>query len=380
MKIAFIQNKGGNYGGVWQVNKTIGEALIKKGHEVRIISIRDDHLNLNLEHDEKLKVVTINEKDLWHTYHGVDFKESLKSHHYIELIKRLFHRLRNNFRLKCDSYKLNKYLDEYNPDFIITSHYQILDMLSKNKLSKTFHEQHSSLKDAWKNNSTRKTFLKYKDKIKFIWLCQNTCDYAKEKGLLNSVYLYNPVRFKKKELNKKIVENKRLVSIAMFRPEKRLDLMVTMLNKLFSNSKYHDWEALIYGDGPEFEKVKNLIKTNNIKLMGSTDNPKDILSSSSINLNTSSSEGFCLSILEASECGVPTISFDFGESASEQIIDGETGFICQNEDEFMQKLELLMNDNKLLEKMSLNTKENNKKYYIENIVNDWEKLFVNNKK
>ncbi len=32
MKIVFLQNKGGNYGGVWQVNKMVGEALINKGY------------------------------------------------------------------------------------------------------------------------------------------------------------------------------------------------------------------------------------------------------------------------------------------------------------------------------------------------------------
>ena len=40
MKILFLQNKGNSYGGVWQVNKTVGEALIHDGYDVAIISIR----------------------------------------------------------------------------------------------------------------------------------------------------------------------------------------------------------------------------------------------------------------------------------------------------------------------------------------------------
>ena len=100
MKIVFIQNKGGNYGGVWQVNKMVGEALINKGYEVSIVSIRDDHFGLNLEHDPRLNVVTINEKDIWHTYYGSDFKDSLKKFKLITLFKQVCHRIRNIKRLK----------------------------------------------------------------------------------------------------------------------------------------------------------------------------------------------------------------------------------------------------------------------------------------
>ena len=90
MKIVFLQNKGGNYGGVWQVNKTVGEALINIGYEVSIVSIRDDHFGITLEHDPRLEVVTNNEKNIWHTYYGSDFKESLSGFHLIRLIKQIF--------------------------------------------------------------------------------------------------------------------------------------------------------------------------------------------------------------------------------------------------------------------------------------------------
>ena len=110
--------------------------------------------------------------------------------------------------------------------------------------------------------------------------------------------------------------------------------------------------------------------------MGKTNNPMEVLLTSSINLNTSSMEGFCLSILEANECGVPTVSLDFGESVGEEIIDNETGLIIYNDNvvEYEKRLRELMLNNDKLELLSKNCKEFNKKFHINSIIKEWEKL------
>lgn len=374
MKIVFIQNKGGNYGGVWQVNKLVGEALIKDGYDVSIVSIRDDHLGIELEHDDRLKLVTINDKDLWHTHHLEDFKESIQNHHYLEFLKRLYERLLNSFKLKKDKNKLNSYLDETKPDYIVTSHYQILDMLHKKYLNKTFHEQHLSFRESWNHLKTRETLIKYKDKVTYIWLCDNTKDAAIEKGLTNSISLYNAVRFKTNQKSD-VVNNKKLITIARLSSQKRIDRMIDIANELFQDKKYVNWSLEIYGNGEEYDYLKSLIKSNQIKLMGSTNNPEEAFLNSSINLNTSDYEGFCLSILESAECGVPTITFDFGESVNEEIIDGKTGFIAKDKKDYIKKLKTLMDNDNLLNEMSINAKKNNEKFHIDKIIQDWEKIF-----
>ena len=109
--------------------------------------------------------------------------------------------------------------------------------------------------------------------------------------------------------------------------------------------------------------------------MGITDNPKDVLLSSSINLNTSLYEGFCLSILEAIVCGIPTITFNFGESASEEINNGKTGYIALNDEDYLEKLKYLMDNPNKLKEMSIECKKMSKNYHIEKIAKDWLKLF-----
>lgn len=375
MKIVFIQNKGGNYGGVWQVNKMVGEALINKGYEVSIVSIRDDHFGLNLEHDPRLNVVTINKKDIWHTYYGSDFKDSLKKFKLITLFKQVCHRIRNIKRLKNDKKNLTKYLDEYKPDYLVVSQYQVLDLIDTKYLPITFMHQHASFMDTLSVNANVETFFKYNDKIKgFIWLTKNTMAKAIEKGFKNNHYIYNAVRFNCDKVSD-VINNKKLVSISRLSSDKRLDLMIEMVEEVFKDPKYQDWSLEIYGDGEEYDNLSKIITSPQVKLMGSTDKPMEVMLSSSINLNTSTYEGFCLTIIEGYECGVPSISFNSGEQIEEVIIDHKTGFIAKDREDYINKLKELMDNNNLLTEMGLNAKEYNKNFTIDKIVNDWDKLF-----
>ena len=377
MKIVFIQNKGGNYGGVWQVNKMVGEALINKGYEVSIVSIRDDHFGLNLEHDPRLNVVTINEKDIWHTYYGSDFKDSLKKLKLITLFKQVFHRIRNIKRLKNDKKNLTKYLDEYKPDYLVVSQYQVLDLIDTKYLPITFMHQHASFMDTLSVNANVETFFKYNHKIKgFIWLTKNTMAKAIEKGFKNNHYIYNAVRFNCDKVSD-VINNKKLVSISRLSSDKRIDLMIEMVEEVFKDSKYQDWSLEIYGDGEEYDNLSKIITSPQVKLMGSTDKPMEVMLSSSINLNTSTYEGFCLTIIEGYECGVPSISFNSGEQIEEVILDNKTGFIAKDKDDYINKLKELMDNSDLLKEMGLNSKEYNKNFTIDKIVNDWDKLFNN---
>ena len=109
--------------------------------------------------------------------------------------------------------------------------------------------------------------------------------------------------------------------------------------------------------------------------MGITNNPQKEFLSSSINLNTSPSEGFSLSILEGNECGVPTIAFNFGESVEEEILDNKTGIIAKDINDYQEKLIELMDNSEKLTELSNNAKEFSKNFEIENIINNWIKLF-----
>lgn len=373
MKILFLQNKGKSYGGIWQVNKLVGEALVKDGYDVTILSIRENHNESEPEYDKRMHVETLNTVDLWETYNYSEVLSDFKKLHVKTGLNKLGHRLHNNKTLKEDAKRLKDYLDKLKPDYIINSHYQNLDLIPKEYLPKVYHEHHTDFNDA-KRKANWKTLLKYNNKVKFIWLCKGTMELAKQNGLNNNYYIYNAVRFRNDKEND-VVKNKKLITIARICEQKRLDKMVDIANKLFSDSKYKDWKLEIYGDGPLVKDIKKRIKSNQIKMMGRTNDVKKEFLSASINLVTSDFEGFCLTIVEGYECYLPVVSLYFGEPTDEVINNNVTGFIAKDNNDYLEKLKSLMDNPKLLKKMSQSAKEYNRKFYIENIVKEWEKLF-----
>lgn len=366
-KVLIIQLLGKSFGGVWQVNKIIGEKFISLGYDTNVCFLRDNKNDLIVEHDPKLKLYTINPKDNWD---DIPRKKDV-----LKCKTSLFKYLKENKKMLNDFNSLKNYITELEPNYIITSHYQLLDGIPANYLDRTIHVQHCSFLASYSHVATRKMLYKYNGKIRIVWLSKNSCDSAIGNGYKNCSYIYNSVRFKVDKCAD-VVKNKKLVTIARFSEEKRLDLMVKIVKDVFSDKRLKDWKFEIYGSGPTEEIIRKEIGNfDRIKIMGRTDNPKEVLLGSSINLNTSIFEGFPLSVLEANECGVPTVSFDFGEASSELIMDDSTGIIANDEEDYKEKLISLMLDNSKLDSMSKKCKKFNKIFDIDSIIDEWLKLF-----
>ena len=375
-KILFLQNIGNSYGGVWFVNQKVALELIKHDYDVEILSIRDSHSNVILKHDDKLKVSIVNKKDSWEITHFEDIKWELKKYKIFKTIKLVLKKIKEEINLKRDYNYVKKYIKENNFDCIVTSHYQVLDCIPKSFLKKTIHEQHTSFITSFNHRATKKAFDKYNGKIKFMWLSKKSCELAIEKGYINSTYIYNPIKFTCND-RANVKKNKKLVTIARINPEKRIDLMIKIVDDILKDKKLNDWIFEIYGDGELKTKLQEMAyDKDKIKWMGITDDPEKVLISSSINLNTSLFEGFAMSILEASECGVPTISFRFGESVDEEIINNETGIIINQGDieNYKKQLINLMKNNDKLEEFSMNCKQFSKEFNIKIIINKWIEL------
>jgi len=99
----------------------------------------------------------------------------------------------------------------------------------------------------------------------------------------------------------------------------------------------------IAGDGPEYQKLKNIIRTLNlshrIKMVGIVHKPEEFIKSMNLLLLTSYREVFPMVILEAMAVGTPIISIDRG-GIKEAIIENKTGFLINNHsvDDFCKKI------------------------------------------
>lgn len=373
-KILFLQIKGNALGGIWFVNKTLGEEFIKRGYHAEVLAIRDNHPGIEIK-DTPLKVTTVNKNDLWKIIHKRDVLNSLKSGKFFKTLKQYF---KDQKKLNADYQKMKNFINSYQPDYIIASHYQTLMGVPEKYLARTIYVQHSSFDYLLKDKNNVKTLRRLNDKLfKMCWLCKATMNRAIDFGFKKNTFIYNPNKFTTDKIAD-VIKNKKIVVITRIHKEKRIDMMVEMVNEVFQDKKFNEWSFEIYGGGTFKEKTNEILKkSEQIFYKGLTDNPKEVLLNSSLTLNTSCVEGFPLSIIEGFTCGVPVISFNFGESAREEIIDDYNGYVIDNDDtdKFKETLRKVLSDLEKLKELSLNAKEFSKQFMLDKIVDEWEELF-----
>ena len=376
-KLLILQNEGRAIGGVWFVNKAISEKLVELGYNVDILSIRNVPNAKELEIDNRIKMITINDHDVWGITRKKEILELVMKFKFSKAIKKSFNRIRELKILKRDYNKVKDYIRENNPDYILSTHYQLLDAIPEEFLDRTIHEQHTSFYGTKMVRDNIRVFDKYKNKIRFVWLSKSTYEEAVKNGYVNSYYIYNPIRFNGNECAD-VVKNKKLITISRLSSEKRIDLMIDIVKDVFKDKKFKDWSFEIYGKGYLEQVIIDKIgDSKQIIFKGATNEPDKEFLRASINLNTSLFEGFCLGVIEGSYCGVPTVAFDFGESILEEIIDDKTGCIVSRDDiiSYKKKLKELMSNEKKLDDMSKECKRFSNKFDINNIINDWICLF-----
>lgn len=137
--------------------------------------------------------------------------------------------------------------------------------------------------------------------------------------------------------------------------DKRVDKLLRIWNKIYK--QYPDWELQIVGDGPDRKKLEKYIKRNDIKrttFYGFYQDPSDFYKKASIICFTSLYEGWGLALAEGAANGAIPIAYDCSAGLHYVISEsGKNGFLIENnnEEEYIKKLELLMDDTEILRSM-----------------------------
>lgn len=128
------------------------------------------------------------------------------------------------------------------------------------------------------------------------------------------------------------IEETRFVVLARLEVVKNIPALVTALHLLDSHFGYTNWVLNIYGGGSKSKEIYDAICSyglvEKIHLRGVTNNPYQVLSESDFYIQSSLSEGFGISMIEAMEIGVPPITTPVGV-APEIVVDGKNGFLIK---------------------------------------------------
>lgn len=145
----------------------------------------------------------------------------------------------------------------------------------------------------------------------------------------------------------------RIVTVGRMTPPKNYALAVETAKRLRDGGLKFRWYFV--GDGSERENIENRIEEyglrEHVSLLGMKSNPYPYMSGCDIYVQTSSFEGFCLTLREARILNKPVVSTNFSV-VGDQIRDGENGLIAEmTPADLAEKILLLANASVLRERL-----------------------------
>lgn len=191
----------------------------------------------------------------------------------------------------------------------------------------------------------------------------------------NTMVIPNPISFYPEHSS--VLNSKKVIAVGSHSYNKGYDLLLKIWQKV--ETDFPDWQLDIYGKYKE-DTFQNLAKTLNLKKVyfhPPVSKIEEKYLESSVFVLPSRSEGFGMVIIEAMSCGLPVVSFDCPHGPADIITHAKNGFLIKNgnTDKFAARLQQLMSDGELRQRVGSAGRENVKKYLPETVVKEWDVLF-----
>ncbi|MBE6156225.1 MAG: glycosyltransferase family 4 protein [Firmicutes bacterium] len=169
------------------------------------------------------------------------------------------------------------------------------------------------------------------------------------------------------------INNKVFISVGRLVDDKNYELLIEAFN-IFA-AKEPDWRLVIYGEGPKYQELNDLILKykleNRVFIKKFKNDISEAYLDSSIFITSSKIEGFGLVLIEAMECGLPIIATNI--PAFNELVKKDNGIIikkntAQSLAEEMYKLCL---NKKEIKKYSENNKKEALNFSKESVTHKW---------
>jgi glycosyltransferase involved in cell wall biosynthesis len=356
-------------GGAERLALNICGELEKLGHEVLIISLRDDNRYPELS-AEKVRIANSS------VYYSLLGSDQIETAGYEAII------------------------DEFKPD-VIHSHLVDSELVSRHNPRKnvayiTHWHGCPSLTNPvpfsdrfnrefiWKWNTKRRLLQNYDScNNHFLCISEFIQNYVKENlGAKNSetTVIHNAIdlnRFKPIRTEKK--SGFRLISIGSLQMNKNHPFLFKAVRKLLDDG-LNDVHLDVYGEGPEHEflssEIKRLELSGHVILHGIVSDPDVQLNRAHLLIHSAWHEPFGLIFIEAMACGIPVVSFNTGGPA-ELINDGENGYLVPKDDleGFCLRIKDFYNNREQLKVVGQNGTQHAKQFGLTEYVKKIEALY-----
>jgi glycosyltransferase involved in cell wall biosynthesis len=175
-------------------------------------------------------------------------------------------------------------------------------------------------------------------------------------------------------------KQKTVIVVARFDEDtKRLSYVLRAWQEIEKDNQYADWKLQLVGDGRDKAFYHYLVKKWNLQRVEFTgqQDPQEYYRSASLFLMTSTAEGWGMVLTEAQQMGVPVVAMDSFGALHDIIEDGYNGRIVPNNDlvAFQNAMMQIMADEAKRKEMALHAIESSKRYEIQHILLQWQKLF-----
>ncbi len=200
--------------------------------------------------------------------------------------------------------------------------------------------------------------------------------YFNSSRVLNKI-IYNPIESEYLLTERTYKKAEHFMTAGRLSEQKNQKMLVNVWGKLENQNVYLE----IYGEGPLDEYLKNLIiekgLENRIKLMGRSNNMKDVLMKADAFILSSDYEGMPNALIEAMACGLPCISTDCKTGPKELIRSYENGLLVPTGDveKMKEAIEYFIENPKETEKFGLNARKSiTMKCSIDYILKQWNEM------
>ena len=302
----------------------------------------------------------------------------------------LLKRIRFKFTMpRLFKHRLRKLLDEIQPDVVVSTTYAL--PLFREILSQPYRHvveshvcyyqlllQKKFTHISWLDRKIARHLLEMLKRCEKVVVLTHK-DAACWKGYDNIEVIHNVVTNYPEKITDVADRPKRIIAVGRLQAQKGFDLLIQSWQLIAA--RHPDWQLVVYGHGGDLQKLQQQLEkaglTSSMTFAGATDNIYKEYQNSAFYVMSSRYEGWGLVLVEAMSCGLPCVSFDCPYGPSDIIRDGEDGFLVENGNiqQLAEKMELLINNKELRERLGVRSRLNAARFTSDNIMPQWTKLF-----